>query len=477
MKLLFFLFLLAFSIPALAQTPDSAFSLPPVRIISVDTVPVIRIESIVVSGNKKTKTYIILREIQFKSGDSIAYADIRRNIKQAHDQVYNTTLFSDVAIIPEFITASEVRIHVNVKEKWYIYPTPQFQLVDRNFNDWIKTYNADLDRVIYGAKFIHYNLSGRRDQLRIFLLNGYARNVTFSYTAPYSNPGLTEGFSALAAYTQNQEIAYKTSYNNKLLQYKNGNFVRDILSLAGGYIVRKNLFTRHSYYLTYTLQTVSDSIIKKYNPAYFNRDKPQQGFLDFVYTYQYANTNNVNYPLTGKVYGLSILKRGFGFTGGINLLQLDGYYYKYVSHGRHWYSSLQLSGRIKAPFEQSYMNQRAFGFGDFNLRGLEYYVVDGVAAGLAKYTLKKKLISFKIPLPFRNKYVPNIPLTIFGKTYADAGYSYINKEVRAMLNNRFLYTGGLGIDIISVYDITFKLEYSFNQLNEKGLFLQTKGGF
>ena len=39
------------------------------------------------------------------------------------------------------------------------------------------------------------------------------------------------------------------------------------------------------------------------------------------------------------------------------------------------------------------------------------------------------------------------------------------------------YTGGFGIDILTLYDLNLRLEYSFNQLNENGLFLHTKGGF
>jgi hypothetical protein len=46
-----------------------------------------------------------------------------------------------------------------------------------------------------------------------------------------------------------------------------------------------------------------------------------------------------------------------------------------------------------------------------------------------------------------------------------------------MLGNRFLYTSGFGIDILTLYDFNLRVEYSFNQLGEKGLFLHAKGGF
>ena len=117
------------------------------------------------------------------------------------------------------------------------------------------------------------------------------------------------------------------------------------------------------------------------------------------------------------------------------------------------------------------------GFGGFYLRGLEDYVIDGVAAGLVKYTFSKKIIAFDIPVPFHIKSLPVIPIKIFAKTYADAGYAYNKQQYDSKLNNKLLYSGGFGIDILTFYDINIKLEYSFNQLGEKGLFLHGKGGF
>jgi len=40
-----------------------------------------------------------------------------------------------------------------------------------------------------------------------------------------------------------------------------------------------------------------------------------------------------------------------------------------------------------------------------------------------------------------------------------------------------LRTWGLGLDIVSIYDFLFKIEYSFNQLGRNGLYLQTRREF
>jgi hypothetical protein len=97
-----------------------------------------------------------------------------------------------------------------------------------------------------------------------------------------------------------------------------------------------------------------------------------------------------------------------------------------------------------------------------------------VASTIGKYTFSKKLFSFKLRVPIKNKLIPYIPFTFFAKSYADIGFAYSKKEYVANLNNRFLYSGGMGIDLISLYDLQFSVEYSFNQLGEKGLFLHAK---
>ncbi|MDB5203232.1 MAG: hypothetical protein JWQ27_2641 [Ferruginibacter sp.] len=452
---------------------------PVVQETTVDSVGKVVISAIHISGNKKTKAYIIEREMKLKKGDSVTLDQLIKSIEQSRQLIYNTTLFTEVTITPQNINPQEVIINVGVKEKWYIYPTPQFQLVDRNFNEWLKVYHADFNRVIYGAKFAHYNLSGRGDQLRIYLLNGYARNFSFSYRAPYSNAALTEGFAVSAGYTQNREISYKTSLKNKLLQYrKEDAFVRNIFSGSASYFLRRGFYKRHSFSFVYTQVNLDDSIITaKYNPQYFNEATAVKGYPDFIAGFQYVNTNNVNYPLKGKAYSLGVLKRGLGFKGGINMLQLDAALWKYFPHSNNWYSAVQVATKIKLPFTQAYINQRAFGYGDLYLRGLEYYVIDGVAAMLAKYTLKKKIISFNIPVPFKIKAIPKIPVTIFAKTYGDAGYNYNKPQLAGMLNNKLIYTGGFGLDILTLYDINMKLEYSFNQLGENGLFLHVSSAF
>jgi outer membrane protein assembly factor BamA len=477
---IFFHFILIFPAAAMAQEILPGVLPPPSAKLYVKT--------ITVKGNKKTRDYVVLREIQFNAGDSIVTSSLTAVLERARQQVYNTTLFTDVKVAANVLSAYDISIEVEVKERWYIFPVPQFKFADRNINEWIKTYNADLNRVNYGIKFVHYNLSGRRDQLRIYLLNGFSRDISFSYTSPGTNPALTEGFTVSGGYSRNRQVAYTTSYNNVLQFFSTrktdssktnlGDFVRSNWYFNAGYIMRRGILNRHIFSLGYSHYTVSDSIVRQgYNPNYFRDGATAAGYVEFTYSLLHTDVNNALYPLKGNRFSLAVQKRGLGFSGGVNMLSLEGVYNKLWQLGGNWYSDIYLSAKIKLPFDQPYINQRALGFGEAYLRGLEYQVIDGAAFAMVRSTLKRKLAAFSLPLPFKSKSAKRIPFSIFAKSYADIGYAHTLKKYDTYLNNRLLYTGGFGIDIVTFYDLTLRFEYSFNQLGQKGLFLHTQGGF
>ena len=436
----------------------------------------IQLISINVTGNKKTKDYIIIREMSIKIGDSVNPSSLYDELVTSHGLIYNTNLFSEVELTAILTSPYTFKIEIKLLERWYVYPIPQFEIVDRNFNNWWKTYNADLDRVVYGLKFTHYNFSGRADKLNAYLLDGYSKNYLLSYAQPYSNSALTQGFSFNGHLFQNKELPIKTAYNNKVILYKSNSINKINWGISSSFSSRNGLYKKNTYLIQYEHIAVADTILSEnINPNYFNVNKSSIGFFDFGYKFEYINTNNINYPLKGVIYSLSIAKRGFSLKNNINMLSLDLRFKKFFSLRNNFYSNIQLASKLKIPFKQPYINQHAFGYGDYNLRGLDYYVIDGVVSGLMKCTFSKKVFSLKIPLPFRSKFFPFLPFSCYAKTYFDAGYVYNQAPYINSLNNKFLYTGGIGIDILSIYDLKISIEYSINQLREKGLFLNTRG--
>ncbi len=365
----------------------------------------IKVRSIIISGNKKTKDYVIKREMTAKVGDSIEINRLSERLQRMKENIYNTTLFVKVSVEPYLINAYECDLLVTVKERWYVFPLPQFELVDRSFDEWLTKYNGSLKRVNYGLKFVHYNFSGRKDQLRLSIINGYTRNVSAYYNTPYVNKKLTNGFFIGAGYSQTKEIPYKTNYDNSLAFYSNGGFVKDSWFINAGYTVRHKINTTQVFSVGYTNVLVSDTVLSnRFNINYFNSLSQRQGIVDMAYTLQYTKVNNILYPLTGKSFYITFLKRGLGWREGVNMLSLEGEYNKFYSLGKKWYSSVQFTGKVKLPFRQPFINLRALGDRNDYLRGLEYSTIDGVAYTTAKFNLKREILNFSIP----TFYVTNI---------------------------------------------------------------------
>jgi hypothetical protein len=231
--------------------------------------------------------------------------------------------------------------------------------------------------------------------------------------------------------------------------------------------------------MAYTHISIDDSIISpNYNKAYFNKPVSKVGFIGLYYTLRYTDVNNVLYPLTGFSGSVALGKRGLGFSDGINLFSIDAEYNKYWALGGKWYASAQLQGNIKLPFKQAYINQQALGYGNNYIRGMEYKTIDGVAFAVTKFNLKRELFNFSVNTIFkRSKTFNKIPFHIYAKTFADMGYCYNTEDFVSRLNNTFLGSTGLGVDIVTIYDIQFRIEYSVNQLGQKGLFLHNEKGF
>ena len=439
---------------------------------------VVRVRNITITGNRHTRTYIIKRELDIKEGDTIALKDVAQKLERGRQHIYNTTLFVDVKTAFATVDSSTIDVVIIVKERWYIFPIPEFGLVDRSLDEWLTKYHGDLNRVNYGVSFIHKNLTGRKDPLSIKLQSGYTQNLSFSYRAP-ANRALTNGYGVGAGYSRTREISYKTSFDNNLVYYDSPDFVRKAWSLQAAYSIRKRIKKSETFGISYNDVTVTDSIIApKYDPHYFNTPSAHVNFVDLSYVFQYNDVDQIAYPLKGFTVTLEALKRGFDLSGGISMTSLRAEYDKYWPLGKKWYTSMQVQGRIKLPFDQPYYNQSALGYGNSYLRGLDYSIIDAVAYALAKFNLKRELFNFSVNTPFKkSKTLNKIPFRFYAKTYADFGYAYIPDPYVSQLNNTLLYSGGFGLDIVTFYDVQFRLEYSFNQLGRSRLFMRNERGF
>jgi hypothetical protein len=218
-----------------------------------------------------------------------------------------------------------------------------------------------------------------------------------------------------------------------------------------------------------------DSGVVRLNPKYYNNGRTSITYPELAYTLNYFKLDYIPFPLKGWAGEVTFLKRGIH--SNMNMWQIGGKLNTNYEIARKTYFGWQAQGLLRFPFDQPYINQRMFGYNDFYLRGLEKYVIDGVAGLLSRQTLRRELFRFSIPTYLKSKSHDRIPFRIYARTFGDVGYSYNKSMFSNSLTNRMLYTGGAGIDIVTFYDFVVRIDYSFNQLGENGLFLHIKGDF
>ena len=432
------------------------------------------ISKILITGNTKTKDYIILRELPFAEGDTITSGSLQKQLVLAKQQVINTSLFIDVNISDRTIDSYHININVAVKERWYFLPTPYFRLVDRNFNQWWTEQHRSLNRVNYGVKLIQNNVSGRNDNAYLWLITGYSQQLAARYDVPFIDQHLRHGVSFAAAFSRQREINYGTAEDNKQLFYKGSQFVRQQFRAEASYLFRPAIKTKHSITFRWMDEKLNDTILQL-NPGYFPYSRTHIAYPVITYKMQYSDADNIVYPTKGFVGDVSFIKKGFGSV--MNLWQLN-YHAKYtIPLYRNTQLQLQSAGLLSLPFKQPFFNKQIVNYyGDFFIQGLEYYVIDGVAATINRATLRQQIFSYDIKNPVNIKNHDIIPVKFYLKGYGNAAYVYDDK-MQSRFNNKLITTYGLGLDIVTIYDIVIRLEYSFNQSGDHNLYLHSKGDF
>jgi outer membrane protein assembly factor BamA len=223
------------------------------------------------------------------------------------------------------------------------------------------------------------------------------------------------------------------------------------------------------------VDTKIDSAVTVWNPHYFNNGRREVFYPELSYTLNYTDIDYVSYPLKGIIFETGITRKGIN--KDMNLWQLYAKITRSWQLGRKLWFGVQNSDVLKLPLSQPFYNQQLLGYGDLFVRGLDRYVIDGVAGVVVRNTLFRELFNFSIPFTHRIPSHEWIPFRIYATVFSDYGYAYNQDFYNNSLVNRFLYTAGFGVDIVTFYDLSLKFDYSFNQLGQNGLFLHIRNDF
>ncbi len=443
----------------------------------------VHISQIQFEGNKRTKEKTMLRELTFVVGDSILISDLSNVVEENRQRLQNTNLFSKVeSNIMDWTADNRVDIQFTLREQWYLTGYTIFDLADRNFNVWWVEQNRRLDRVDYGFRIKHDNLTGNADEITAALTLGYTRRAELEYNIPAINKDRTLGLHTKIFFSRKREINF-TTLANKFEFYSDDDF--QLRNLIGelGLVYRKKLDSYHGLQLEFHQNQSSDTLSRFLNPDFFLADRSQQRFLTLAYTFTIDKRKQRPYAKQGWYFETVLRKHGLGIFKDLDALTLSTTIAKYFELSPK--VSLETVGKVHFFFnrdQQPYYNSRALGLKPDFLSGYELYVVDGMDFSYLKTSLRYQFVDwewdFKMIKLFQKMRLFPMPLQVYLTINNDVGY--VNDPYYADLNplsNTFLWGGGIGIDIVAYYDKIFQIQYSFNHLLESGIFLHFKHRF
>ena len=445
--------LLSIVLSGFAQNNDSTF----------------RVHKIEITGNKKTKAFIILRELTFKVNDTVHNWNYHKELSRK--QLINLFLFNEISIERDSLNV----VTIMVTERWYFWPVPVIQIADRNLNQWLLS--KDPSRLIYGIQMQWYNIRGRNETMILDFKTGYTQLFNLTYRMPYFNKKSTWGLQVNTGISANRELWYKTDQNKVKFFRDNNLFLINRRNVEMVFTHRKKILNYHQIYVGYRQTLVKDTVYSaEVNPAYLYGGNNKQNEFYIGYQYTRDKRDLKGYPTKGHYLKASIEGPYFinphlnPFPFNIKVTAS-----KYFNLGKNWFAAVGGTARYFEINKLPYNRTQALGYGKDFIRGYELYVIDGNHFALGKSELKYRLINRKYKFL---KGVPNyekLPLSLYVTTYYDGGYVWNFNKTTTLNNsmpNSYQYGYGTGLNLVLFYDYCVRTEYSFNKFGQHRLFVQ-----
>ncbi len=433
------------------------------------------VSSITISGNKISKEKVILKELTFKTGDSIRQNAIDEHFIRSRDNLLNTSLFNFVYFSFEDSENSGIDVSISVIERWYIWPAPIFEHAERNLGAFI--HDPDWKRINYGGQVMWYNFNGRREQLKLKLRFGYKEQFEILYDKPNFGKQQKHGISFAVNHTRQHEVNIKSLENKPVYLRNDNSYLLEVFNPYIIYSFRSSLYSRHNVSLSWIGLKYRDS---ETHLAYIGLPYGQNpGWITGEYAYKYDFRDSKAYPLNGNSFSFiyrqreAILPEGEGISKSSILLNAT--HHGFISKRLFYNEALRM--QLSKDIYEPKVYRSGLGYGPY-LRGYELFVIDGNSYALLLNNLKYCLMQ---PKSYQLGYIPwsqfnPVHFSMYGNLFFDMAYvkgKYYSNDGNDYVN-RFLYTLGIGLDMVSYYDQVIRFEVSINREGQPGFFIHSE---
>lgn len=460
-------------------------------------VPFVTISEIEIIGNDRTQEEIIIRELDFRMGDSLATfedeapalklfghkrfnrvdsSEVVRQLIYSRENIINTKLFLSADLKLEQIDGKDYKLIIELTERWYFWVFPVIQLDHPNFNDWLK--NPDLSQMTQGIFMSHNNMWGLSHQASVIAYGGSSKGLGLGYFIPWIGQGQKIGLKIGGIYRNSTVVEYGSFENERQIMFEEGSlkqydFVTTLTMRPGLYNYTKvrlsasNLLISDALYESTLVESVA---------SFIPEGQQSVSYINLYIEYTYDSRNNHAYPLKGNYLKGFVEKQGLGILAH----DVDYFYYGIDMHfyqklNDRWFiaemAKLVTSSSKDIPY---YFKQNLTGGDDF-IRAFDYYALRGDGMYYFRSNLKYNVIKPGVMKARKEKHKDskfrNVPYAFYINLIADAGY--MQEDTYGQYNpynNKMLYSWGVGIDLISYYDLVLRFEYAFTSIRTHGFF-------
>lgn len=441
----------------------------------------VKVNNIFIVGNEKTQKSIILRELDFTTDFYYDWETFIGILKADQQKIYNLRLFTEVEVTPLFTGDNEVEILISVKERWYVLPSIIFQLADRNFSEWWTNQGRDWSRVNFGLKVNHSNVGGRNEKLRFSGQLGFTKGLDILYSKPYIDKKQKHGLAIQLTYADQKTIPIK-SEDNRQVFYANEteDVLRKNFSTALRYTHRRTFYNYHFLTLGYNRTWISPDVLLE-NPEYFQHEGNDLRYLYLQYSFRHDKRDNIAYATQGELLQLTATKYGIFFTEELDEVEVNIVANKYFPINDKFHFATGLTGVWFLSPKQPYTLVRGIGYSPNFIRGYELNVIEGQQLYVHKNSLRYKLLDLSFDI---SRFMPldqfnTVPFRMYLSGNFDHGTVTDRNNIpeNARLTNKYLFGYGAGLDIVGIYDVVLRFEYSLNNQGEGNLFFNFRAPF
>ena len=303
---------------------------------------------------------------------------------------------------------------------------------------------------------------------------GFNKRLELSYRMPYVSRRYNLGAEFSIADYRSRAIGYTIRNNRQYFFEQEEGLPISRTGLSAALVHRQSVQRQEGLRLSYLQENISDSVVLL-NPEYYHNALDERQYLRLE-LYKVVNLRNYfAYPLSGSYFDAGVAQSFFLNNSGSPFTTLRAKYVHYHKLSDKYAYMVGAEGQLRLASDYAFVDNTALGFRSL-VRGYELFVVGGQHYGIFKQGLTRELLHIKsIRFKFiQNPKFNNIPLSLYLNAFTDAGYVVDNVfQEKNPLTNHLLLGGGLGVHLVTFYDIVLRLEYTVNREGGKGFYFST----